>query len=275
MKKELSVPLVVILALMAGSPLRAQFTPEEIAERPKWEAFLASAEVIGQKQLGGENAVTSPWEITLQEGELRRKALWKNPQGFMGGYLEGWHYEIAAYRLDKLLGLDMVPPTIEKRFRGDPGACQLWVDDVINLRDKAKAGLPVPPAKVFSWDRAVYLQRAFDDLIGNEDRNEGDVLVTRDWRMILIDHSRTFRTSRKFTRHLIFSGSNASDPKPMKELPHAFVDRIRALDEEMIRTAAGDCLTRSEIEGVLARRALLLAEIDAEIARRGEASVLY
>ncbi|MFZ2052905.1 MAG: hypothetical protein WAU81_01790 [Candidatus Aminicenantales bacterium] len=38
----------------------AQFTPEEVAEREKWEEFLKTAKVIGQKQQESREAVTEP-----------------------------------------------------------------------------------------------------------------------------------------------------------------------------------------------------------------------
>lgn len=106
----------------AISPL--QFLPEELAQREQWEEFLTSAEVVGSRQMVGPEAVTSPWVLTLKRGDVTHRGLWKNAQGRMGGYWEGWTYEIAAYRLDKYLGLGLVPPTVERRFREERGSCQ-------------------------------------------------------------------------------------------------------------------------------------------------------
>jgi hypothetical protein len=258
-----------VLALAAQT--YGQFLPDEIAQFPKWEQFLETAEVAGQKQLSGAEAVTNPWVLTLKLGDVTHRALWKNIEGRPNGFLEGWRYEIAAYRMDRLLGLDMVPPTVARRFRGDLGSCQYWTDDTISLRDKDKRGLRVPPAKVLDWDRATYLQRFFDNLIANEDRNEGDILITRDWRMILIDHSRTFRTWKK----LIFSANSPDGPKLMSSLPRAVVARARALTFESIKAAVGDYLTSEEIKTMLERRDLILEEIKTLIKVNGEAKTLY
>ncbi len=255
--------------------LLPQFTPAEIAERPKWEEFLATASIVRQEQLTGEEAVTNPWKLALEKDGIKRYALWKNAQGMMHGYLEGWTYEIAAYRLDKFFGLNMVPPTIERRFKGDKGSCQLWVEDVTSLRKLEKEKKRVPESDITSWDRAVYLQRAFDNLIANEDRNQGDILVTNDWRIILVDHSRTFRTTKKFTTSLIFGDKSPGGPQPMRELPRVFVDKIRALDYGQIRGAVGEYLTDKEIQAVLTRKLLILQEIDRLIAQLGEDKVLY
>lgn len=258
-------------------PASLQFLPDELAQREKCEDFLRNAEVDERQsyQMRGSEAVTSPWVLTLRLGDIEHKGLWKNPEGRMGGYWEGWTYEIAAYRLDKHLGLGMVPPTVERRFRGNRGSCQYWVDDTFSLREKEKKRLKTPPAKVFNWNRATYLQRLFDNLIANEDRHSNQVLITPDWRMILIDHSRSFRTAGKFVRSLIFSARSPAGPMLMSELPRAVVEKLKALDFATVRSVVGEYLTDEEINAVLARKDLILAEIERLIEVNGEDKVLY
>lgn len=257
----------------AAAPL--QFLPDELAQRAKWEAFLETAEIVGSKQLTGPGAVTSPWVLTLKLGDVTNRGLWKNAQGRMGGYWEGWAYEIAAYRLDKHLGLDMIPPTVERRFRGERGSCQFWVDGCMSLRDKEAKEIKMPPAKVQGWNRATYLQRLFDNLIANEDRHQNQILITPDWRMILIDHSRSFRTSGRFVKGLLYSAKNADGPKLMSELPRALVEKVKALDFASIRSVVGDYLSDEEIRAVLIRRGLIMAEIDRLVKVNGEDKVFY
>ena len=276
--------LALVAALAAALPAGCddpaaarQFPAEELAQRGRWEAFLSQAAVVENesRQMTGSEAVTSPWVLMLELDGVRHRGLWKNPQGRMGGYWEGWQYEIAAYRMDKLLGLGMVPPTVERRFREERGSVQYWVDDCMSLRDKEDKGVKIPPQKVLGWNRATYLQRLFDNLIANEDRHMNQVLITPDWRMVLIDHSRTFRTSGRFTKTLLFSSKSPEGPKLMSELPRAVVDRVRALDAASVRAAVGDTLTDDEIRAVLVRRDLVLEEIDRLIKVNGEAQVLY
>ena len=253
----------------------AQLLPEELAQREAWEDFLMTAELVDQRQLTSREAVTQPWVLTLKKGDITHRAIWKNAEGRQGGFWEGWQYEIAAYRLDKHLGLGMVPPTVERRFQGNRGSCQYWVDDCISLRDKERKNIKVPSVKVFYWNRANYLQRLWDNLIANEDRHQNQILITKDWRMILIDHSRTFRTSARFTRQLVFSAKNPDGPKLMSELPRAVVDKVKALTFEVIKSVVGDYLTVDEINAVLIRRELILKEIDKLILAKGEGQVLY
>ena len=129
----------------------------------------------------------------------------------------------------------------------------------------------MPPDKVFDWNRATYLQRFFDNLIANEDRNMGEILITKDWRMILIDHSRTFRTWKK----LIFAPNGPEGPKLMSSLPRAVFEKAKALTFESIKAAVGDYLTGEEIRTMLVRRDLILKEIEALIKLNGEARTLY
>jgi hypothetical protein len=267
--------LALVLGFAAPPRAAAQLTETEVAEAPKWEEFLRTAEITGQEQKRGRGAVTNPWVLTLKEGDVVRRAAWKNPDGTVHGYLDRWRYEIAAYRMDRLLGLNMVPPTIERRFRGDRGSCQLWIEGCITLLDKTEKKIPLPGAKIMAYNRAVYLQRAFDNLIANEDRHQQNLLYTPDWRTIFIDHSRSFRTSKKFTRELIYTAKHPEGPKLMKELPRTFIEKLKALDAASIKAAVGEYLDDEEIGAILTRRDLILAEIDKLVKENGEENVIY
>lgn len=269
-----AVFLLIFLGFLVQS--FAQFTEEEIAEREKWEQFLTEAEITASDQpWEASEAVTNPWRLTLKKDEVTKQAIWKNPEGRMKGYQENWRWEIAAYHLDKHLGLGMVPPTIEKRFQGNRGSCQILVDYEISLKQKYEQKIKTPSYKLFYWNRALYLQRAFDNLIANEDRHQNQFLITKDWRMILIDHSRTFRTSKKFTKKLIYDEKYKEGPRLMKELPKPFVEKLKNLTPEIIKEIVGEYLTDKEIECVLTRRDLIIKWLDKRIKKQGEDKVLY
>jgi hypothetical protein len=275
MKKGLIVLVLCGLAAVEAPRLLAQFTAGELAEQAQWEDFLKTAQIIGQKQLTGEEAVTNPWVLTLKKGDITHRALWKNAEGRQKGYIEGYQWEIAAYLLDRFIGLNMVPPTVERRFQENRGSCQYWIDDCITLKEKEEKKIKTPSYKVFPMNRSIYLQRFWDNLIANEDRHQNQILLTKDWRMILIDHSRSFRTSKKFTEKLIYSEKHPEGPKLMSELPRALVEKVKALTHESIKAAVGEYLTDEEIKAVLIRRDLILAEIDKLIKKNGEDQVLY
>jgi hypothetical protein len=276
MRNRIIIPFFFIAFLGFQFQLIAQFTPEELAEREKWEKFLQEAKIISSsKDFPESEAVTEPWTLVLEKDGVTRRALWKNPEGRLKGFLDTWKCEIAAYRLDKVLGLNMVSPTVEKRLQGNKGSCQLMLENVIMLRTKQEEKIKTPSYRIVHLNRATYLQRAWDNLIANTDRNMGDILYTEDWRMILIDHSRAFRSSKKYTKNLIYTEKHKEGPKIMKELPRAFVEKLKSLNFKLIKDIVGEYLTDKEIDAVLLRRDLILKVIDERIKKLGEDKVLY
>lgn len=263
----------IAACLLAVSPLAAQFTPEEIAQRTDQEHFLLRAEIVKSEEIG--EGITKPFKLFLSQEGVSLCACWKNPKGRPKGFLEGWQYEIAAYELDKLIHLNMVPPTVFREYRGKEGSLQLWVDVMMSDLDRMEQGIEVPEEKLDHWTKMKYLARAFDGLIANEDRTQQNILYTQDWRMILIDHSRSFRSSREFTKRLLTGQHVDGRPKPFRQLPRWFIDNIKDLDHTRIQHAVGSFLKKKEIEAVLIRRDLLLREIDEMIQENGEENVIY
>ena len=281
MRRSNSIPatlFLVFIPVLSVLPARAQFTAEEIAQRPFWEEFLKTAEIIRFEEIG--EGVTKPLKLYLQKADVQSKACWKNPSGLRDGFQEGWQYEIAAYRLDKLIGLNMVPPAVERDFNGKPGALVYWATSERSLLKVMEEKIPIPESALEHTDNMKYLARAWDCLVANDDRTQQNVLYTKDWRMIAIDHSQAFRSSKEYTENLIFGRNGlkrTADGKPFlfRRLPRWFLESLRKLDYQSVKGAVGPYLTDKEIEGVFKRKALLLAEIDAMIKESGEAKVLY
>jgi len=251
------------------------------ADRIGWEEFLRSARIGESVQLGGPGAVTRPWKLALSKGNVARFGLWKDIDldAAQGGP-DRWRYEVAASRLDTLLGLDMVPPVVDRAFQGRWGSLQLWVEDVETLQARMDRGADIPEAARVGFDRRTYLQRCFDSLIANDDRNLNNILIGADSRMTLIDHSRSFRSEEAFVKTLIFGASGLrrtreGAPYPFLELPRPFVERLRALDSKTVKAAVKSHLTGREVQALLARRDLILREVGDLIRERGESNVLY
>lgn len=272
-----SVLYAIVFFLLTGSChfLSAQISPEIQAKRDFWEDFLKTAKIVDQKQMSGREAVTSPWKLTLEKDGTRHYGLWKNPEGRQKGYLEGWKWEIAAYRLDKLLDSNGVPPTVERRFRGNRGSLQLWIDAEMSAKDKFEKKIPVPYEKLDQWNKMLYIKYTFDNLIANEDRHSGNMLIDSEWRCVAIDHSRSFRISKKFVEKLIYTKNHKAGPMVMKQIPRSLYDQIEKLDFQNIREAVEEYLNDKEINAVLIRRDLILQEINSRIQMLGEDAVLY
>lgn len=272
--------LVSLAALLSLGPrlVFAQFTPDQLAQREAQEEVLRTAEILRSEPIG--EGVTKPYKLYLKTGAGETKACWKNPSGIQLGFLEGWQYEIAAYKLDKLIGLNMIPPAVEREFQGKKGALSYWAENKYSLLKVVEQGIRIPDEAVERTEKAKWLTRAWDSLIANEDRTQQNVLYTEDWRTILIDHSRAFRSDGEFAKRLMFGRngikvSAQGTPLLFRRLPRWFVDKVRALTFEDIKAAVGTTLEDREIKAVLARRNLLLKEIALMIQEQGEAAVLY
>jgi hypothetical protein len=277
--KHLFCLISLALFLTLGPALVfAQFTPEQVAQREAQEEFLMTAEIIRSEPI--DEGVTKPLQLFLRKSGLESKACWKNPSGLQRGFFEGWQYEIAAYRLDKLIGLNMVPPAVEREFRGKKGALVSWAESKYSLDKIIAEGLRIPDSALDHTEKMKWLTRAWDSLIANEDRTQQNILYTEDWRMILIDHSRSFRATEEFTERLVFGRngiqrSQQGTPFLFRRLPRSFVEKVEALTFENIKAAVGTSLEDKEIKAVIARRNLLLKEVAEMIQERGETAVLY
>lgn len=278
MKKKEKIASLFWTVFLLAFPLYAQFTAEEIAERPFWEEFLKTAKIVRVQEIG--EGVTKPLRLYLVKDGREVSGAWKNPRGIQQGFLEGWQYEIAAYELDKLIGLNMIPPAVEREYEGKTGALSLWVTSQYSLLKIMEEKIEIPKEYLKQTDDMKYLTRAWDSLIANEDRTQQNILYTKDWRTILIDHSRAFRSTKEHTEKLMF-GKNGlkkfADGRPFlfRRLPRSFVEAVKKLTFSSIRGAVGPYLTDKEIEAILKRKTLLLAEIEEMIKESGEAKVLY
>jgi hypothetical protein len=199
--------------------------------------------------------VTKPMRGYFPEGGLVRSAAWKQlPPGRTKGYWESYKSEIAAYELDKFLGLDMVPPVVEKRWKHELGAAILWVEPVRSWKEVEN--LPKPE----HWNLQVIRMKMFDNLIGNIDRNAGNLLVDAEWNLFLIDHSRAFISDSKL-------------PTVMTRIDRGLWDRMLALDEPTLTGALGKWTDRSGIRAMLKRRDNMKTAIDGMLKTRPEALV--
>lgn len=255
--------LPLVLACVASFDLR-QTPPIQPPDAPRsartWEGRNAEFEeyIRTAPFVRIENVpigVTKPKRAYFAPGGLVASVAWKVlPPGRQGGFWESYKSEIAAYELDKMLGLDLVPPVVEKRWDGDLGAAILWVAPVHAWKDVEAR--PKPP----TWDRQAVRMKMFDDLIGNADRNAGNLLVDDEWNLFLIDHTRAFTGSRDL-------------PWPLVHVDRTLWNRMLALDEPALGARLGHWVDRRDLRAMLDRRDRMKTAIDALVKQHGEAAV--
>lgn len=273
MRRKIITFFIFLFILGITTQSIAQFYPEEIAKRAQWEELLKKGKIVKSQKLG--EGVTKPRRLFLKRLEEEGSGVWKCPTSTAAGIYDKWQCEIAAYALDKLLELNMVPPTVERRYRGRKGSFQQYCDLPMSEQKRRNENIPYPPEKEEQIEKMIYLARAFDSLIANVDRSLQNIRFTPDWRLILIDHSRAFRSSKDHREQLMYGKYGRRKPLGFSKLPRKFVEKVKALSYSTIKNAVDFYLTSEEINAVLARKALLLKEIDEMIQERGEDDVLY
>ncbi len=273
MKRILYLGFFFCFIILSVTTAVAQLTPTELSQREDIEKWLTEGEIVDSREIG--EGVTKPYRLFLKAGEVELSGAWKNPRGMKNGFLEGWQYEIAAYEMDKLLGVDMVPPTVEKTFERKKGSLQFWITGTISDGERQEKRLGMPASHINHWENRNYLTRAFDSIIANDDRTQENIRYTKDWRTILIDHSRAFRSTREHTKNLVFGKNGLKEGLLFKRLPRKFVENVKALNFDQIKAAVGIYLTKREINAILSRKDIFLIEVDEMIKEQGEDSVLY
>jgi hypothetical protein len=238
--------------------------------RPEMEQFLLKAKVVEQKELG--MGITNSKRAVLDDGKLRHnahiqtvdisKTSFQTNQGTELNFRDSYKFNMAAYELDKLLELNMVPVSVERKV-GSLAAVTWWVDDTLMTELDRKKKKMEPPDQHY-WNQQMYVCRVFDQLIYNTDRNLGNLVITKDWNIWMIDHTRAFR---------ILKGLKS--PKDLVQCDRKLLGKLRELNKDVLTKELGHYLIPSEIEGLLARRDKIVKFFDDQIAQKGEGAVLF
>lgn len=259
----------VVYADHPGQRLQPEALPRAVGPRPKGldddalERWLEQAEVVSIEDL--DTGITNPRRVTLRKDGVELRAVFKqlstdfDIQNRRRALNESdrFEYELAAYKLDRLLGLDMVPVTVPRTINGRRGVLQFWVDGSMNLRKMLEQKLQ--PKGWCGAEPQYNLMNVFDVLIHNTDRTQENALFTQEWMLVLIDHTRAFPTHLKNPALLYHSEV---------QVPPALAERLMTLNREMLQQALGPYLHRRQIDALLKRRDQLLNEYRARAGDR-------
>ena len=219
--------------------------------------FLLKARVVRTR--GAKKGVTGSLQATLSDGTLThdaqiqsvdvRSQQFSGSQGVEFNFRDSWTFNIAGYHIDRLIGMNMVPVSVERRFQSKEAAFTWWLDDVM-MDEQERLKRKVHPPSVELWNQQMQMVRMFDQLIGNVDRNLGNLMITRDWRLWPIDHTRAFRVNREL-----------KTPANVTRVDRAVLEGMKALTRETVSRAAGRYLTPAEIDTMLARRDAIVTRV--------------
>lgn len=201
------------------------------------EALLASGEIVATTEQEGRTVVT------IARGDDRLNAAFvPNPR------TRGFVPELAAWRLDRLLGLGMVPLTVPREVDGQQGVLQFLPPSTINERQRAEGGeggsgwCPLP----LQW-QAMY---GFDALIFNPVRVPERIHYIRpEWQLVLSGHDGAFAPRNERPNYL---------RETEIALDEAWIAALNSISNDVLRTELGDVLDKRRLLALFQRRDELL-----------------
>lgn len=246
-----------------GDPLPFT-THDEVIE------FLSEAEVVRSEPVG--SGTTAPIRVLLERDGVLAWAQFQDVDeehervrlgnGEYAMHLtDSYRNDCAAYEMARLLGIDNVPPMVPRRLGQQDGRLQLWLAGVFTEGER-RARNRQPPRR-FDWMARVQTMYLFDDVIGNVDRNMGNILLSEDFDMWLIDHTRAFQR-RAEPRHLDEIGW----------VDRTVWERLRGLDRARVEERLGPYVSGFEIDAVMRRVEIVVRHVESLIETRGEDAVL-
>jgi len=240
-----------------------QLTPSEM------EAFLLQAKIVDIREAG--DGVTGSQRATLTDGVRTHdvhiqsvdvmKTVFKAGRHTEFNFKDTYRFNIAGYRLARLLGIHTVPMSVERTVNGNDAAVTWWVDDV-QMDEEARLKLKTMGPNALRTSNQFQLMYIWDELIQNRDRNQGNILWTNDWTMWMIDHTRAFRLEDELMK-----------PEELRRIDRGLLARLKALTKDSVAKAVAGSLQQSEQKAVLQRRDRIVKLFEERVAKVGAAAV--
>ena len=238
------------------------------------EQFLLEAEVVELEEYDTKG-ITHPRRAVLTDGEITARAVfkdvqnleqkWKNARGKVFFNLrDSYKHEIASYELDKLLGLGMVPPTVERKIGREDGSLQMWVEGSMTEWTRKKVEKLAPP-DMEAWNNQVSTVKTYLQLIWDTDYNNiSNVMVDAEFKIWKIGASRAFYASRELRRE-----------ESLMRFSRSLLAELENLDRATLEKTLSPWLNRKQIESLWHRRDRILSLARERVAEFCEDLALY
>jgi len=267
-----SVQSVVVIAISAMFCANVRAGDDAPPSKEQIKHFLQTAEVIKSKQ--SSKGVTHPWRLTLSDGTMTHDASFqpinehKSEMKLESGkvelnFVDSYKYNIAAYQLAELVGLDdLLPVYVERKWQGKSGSLSWWLP--VKMDDAERAQQKLEPPDPDRWNQQMFRVRVFDELVYDSDPNRTNLLIGDDWKVWRVDFSRAFRQNKDLRA-----------PNDLVKCDRHLLEKLKALKADELAEKTKGFLTKDEVNGVMARRDKIVATFQAMIAEKGEKETLY
>ena len=234
--------------------------------------FLSTAKVIKSKQ--ASKGVTGTYRLTLSDGTITHDASFqpidehKPMMELASGkremnFVDSYKYNIAAYQLAELIGVDdMMPVYVERKWAGKTGSLSWWLPVKMDEAERVKQKIPVPDPD--SWNKQMYKIRVLDQLVYDADPNLTNVLIGENWQIWRIDFSRGFRQYKEL-----------QSTKDLVQCDRQLFGKLKALNGDELAERTKGLLSKAEVKAVMQRRDRIVEYFQKLIAEKGENEVLY
>ena len=235
--------------------------------------FLLTAKVVASTPWRGKG-ITHTWRLTLSDGtvthdasfqpidEHRTETTFANLRRELN-FVDSYKYNIAAYQVAELLGMDdMLPVYVERKWKGDSGSLSWWLPLQMDEQDRLKRKIQAPDPD--AWNNQMYKIRVFDELVYDTDPNLTNVQIGIDWKIYRVDFSRAFRQDK-----------NLENAKNLVRCDRKLFAKLKALDGNELQQKTKGYLNKGEAQAVMARRDKIVDYFQKLIAEKGGNEVLY
>jgi len=233
------------LALTAEPPQGERWSDihEQLPDR-QLERFLERAKVVDRVVVHHKGREGEVWSLEHKGLELRSIFLsvdepaGADPKAPMRRFV----HEVAAYKIDRLMHLGIVPVTVIRELDGKRGSLQTWVQAAI---DRAQIEEYGAQELLEGLDDEIMEARIFNALIAGQDRADyGTMILAKERRVMLADNTKAFPLSTEVEALLPEECVVGAD----------FALGLRSLQKSGLEKAVGAYLSAGQISAMLARR---------------------
>jgi hypothetical protein len=264
-------PLIFVAVVFLSCQLSVLAADEPTLTKDQIKQFLLNAKVVSSHE--SSKGITHPPRLTLSDGTVTHDGSFQSVDehkqmaqigiGSEMNFVDSYKYNLAAYALAELLGVeDLLPVYVERKWKGTSGSLSWWLPVKMDEVERHKQKLTAPDAD--AWNGQMYRVRVFDQLVADSDPNLTNVLIGEDWKIWRVDFTRAFRQNKE-----------VKAPKDLVRCDRQLLEKLKTLDASALAEKTKHYLTKDEVKAVMARRDNIVAQFQKMIAEKGENEVLY